>query len=312
MKILVTGGTGYLGRAVVGAFAARGHQLVLFARTATRSGLPGHPIDGDIRDADAVHAAASGCQAICHMAALVSLWRRRPRDFDEVNVSGLRNVLAAARTAGVSKVLYTSSFLALPPAGATEPLRANDYQRTKVIAEQVAVSAERAGVPLLRVYPGVVYGPGTMTEGNLVGRLIRDHLAGRLPGLIGPERLWSYTLVHDVARAYVDALERGRVGVRYMLCGENVPQRRVFDIVRDLTGRTPPRRIPYVVATAIGALEELRSSLTGATPLVTRGAVEIFRHDWTFDSSDAIRELGYTITPLADGIRETVRSLTAR
>ncbi len=111
MRILVTGGTGYLGRAVVGALSSRGREVVLFAWTATGSGLPGHPIDGDVRDADAVHAAAAGCDAICHIAALVRIWRRRPRDFDEINVGGLKNVLAAARTAGVRKVLYTSSFL---------------------------------------------------------------------------------------------------------------------------------------------------------------------------------------------------------
>ena len=115
--------------------------------------------------------------------------------------------------------------------------------------------------------------------------------------------------MRDVAGAYVEALERARIGTRYTLCGENVSHWRVFDIVRDVTGRPPPRRIPYVVAQAIGAVEELRASLTGATPLVTRGAVEIFRHDWAFDSTDAIRDLGYTITPLAEGVRRTIEEL---
>lgn len=212
MQVLVTGGTGYLGRAVVGALAARGHRVVLYARTATGSLLPGRPVDGDIRDSDAVHAAAAGCDAIVHMAALVSLWRRRTRDFDEVNVNGLRHVLAAARTANVHKVIYTSSFLALPPSDGGDPVQANDYQRTKVVAEQVAIRAERAGVPLIRLYPGVVYGPGELTEGNLVGRLVRDHLGRRLPGVIGSRRLWSCSYIADVARAYVEALERGRPG----------------------------------------------------------------------------------------------------
>jgi farnesol dehydrogenase len=309
VKILVTGGTGYLGRAVVRALAARGHHVVLFARTATASGVPGQPVDGDIRDADAVHAAAEGCHAICHMAALVSIWRSRQRDFDEINVNGLRNVLAAARTAEVRKVVYTSSFLALPPAGWREPLQANDYQRTKVIAEQVAIGAEQAGIPLIRLYPGVLYGPGEFTEGNLVGRLIRDHIAGKLPGLIGPERMWSYAFIDDVARGYVEALERGRIGTQYRLCGDNAPQMRVFEIVRQITGRKLPRRIPFTVAYALGAMEELRASLTGATPLLTRGAVEIFRYDWSFDSNAAIRDLGYRITPLAEGVARTLESM---
>jgi farnesol dehydrogenase len=309
VNVLVTGGTGFLGRAVVNAVSARGHHVVLFARTATGSGLPGSPIDGDIRDPDAVHTAAAGCHAVIHMAALVSTWRKRSRDFDEINVNGLRNVLTAAKNAGVRKVLYTSSFLALPPAGRREPLQANDYQRTKVVAEQIAIRAEDAGIPLIRLYPGVIYGPGEFTEGNLVGRLVRDHLRRRLPGVIGPRRIWSYAYVEDVARGYVEALERGRSGTQYRFGGENVPQMRVFEIVRDLTGRALPWRIPYAAAEAIGQLEELRARLTGATPLLTRRTEDIFRHDWPLDSSEAIRELAYHITPLTAGIANVIQTL---
>src|SRR3954462_248609 len=185
MKILVTGGTGYLGRAVVNALATRGHQLVIFGRSATRSSLPGTLIDGDVRDRAAVERAAAGCDAISYSAALVSIWRRRSGDFDDINVGGLRNVLAAAANLRTPRVLYTSSFVAIPPRDRAVPLIANDYQRTKVAADGVADEAVRAGSPLIRVYPGVVYGPGTFTEGNLVGRLIADHLSRRLPGLSG-------------------------------------------------------------------------------------------------------------------------------
>src|SRR5439155_1484315 len=168
MKVLVTGGTGYLGRAIVRALAARGHQLVIFARTATRSGLPGTLIDGDVRDRAAVERAAAGCDAISHSAALVSIWRRRREDFDAVNVGGLRHVLASAAALKISRLVYTSSFLALAPRDLRAPIEANDYQRTKVAADRVAGEAVAAGSPLIRVYPGVVYGPGTFTEGNLI------------------------------------------------------------------------------------------------------------------------------------------------
>jgi farnesol dehydrogenase len=312
VKVLVTGGTGYLGRAIVRALAARGHELVIFARSATRSGLSGTLVDGDVRDRAALDSAAAGCDAISHSAALVSIWRRRRQDFDDVNVGGLRNVLAAAAAGRITRVLYTSSFVALPPHGGTEPLLANDYQRTKVAADRLADEAVRAGSPVVRVYPGVVYGPGSFTEGNLVGRLIADHLKHRLPGLVGPENPWSFAYVDDVAAAHCAALERGRPGARYALGGENAPQRRVFEIVQQLIGRRPPPRIPYPIADAMGAAEELRVTLFGGTPLITRGAVEIFRHDWSLDSSDAMRELGYAMTPLTDGIKRTLLSMTDR
>jgi farnesol dehydrogenase len=205
--------------------------------------------------------------------------------------------------------VYTSSFLALAPRDLGATIEINDYQRTKLAADRIAEEAVRDGAPIVRTYPGVVYGPGIASEGNLVGRLIADHLKGRLPGLIGPENLWSYAFVDDVAAGHVAAIDRGRIGGRYQLGGENVPQQRLFEIVETLTGRRPPRRIPFPVATALGALEELRVTLTGGTPLVTRGAVEIFRHDWSLDSGEAVRDLGYTITPLDEGVRRTVASI---
>lgn len=309
MRVLLTGGTGYLGRAIARAVVDRGHELVVFARTASRSGVGGTAFDGDIRDRAAVDRAAAGCDAIIHTAALVSIWRRRRQDFDDVNVGGLRNVIAAAAAHNVRRIVYTSSFLALPPAGRTTTIEANDYQRTKVAADHVAADAVQGGCPLVRVYPGVIYGPGAITEGNLLGRLIADHLKRKLPALIGPENPWSFAYVDDVARGHCAALERGAAGSRYALGGDNAPPQRAFEIVQQLTGRRPPRRMPFPVATALGAAEELRVSIFGGLPLVTRGAVEIFRHDWSLDSSDAIRDLGYTQTPLADGIRRTVAAL---
>jgi farnesol dehydrogenase len=311
VRILITGGTGYLGRTVVRAFADRGHHVTVFARTASSSGLPGTLTDGDVRDRLGLDRAAAGCDAICHMAALVSIWRARSSDFDEVNIGGLRHVLDVAAARSVPRVLYASSFLALPPRDRSAPIEANDYARTKIAADRLADDRLRDGSPLIRVYPGVVYGPGSMTEGNLIGRLIADHLKGRLPGLVGPENRWSFSYVEDVAWGFVSALERGRIGGCYRLGGENAPQQCVFTIVEQITGRATPRRLPFPLATGIGAIEECRARLFGATPIITRGAVEIFRHDWSLDSSEAVRELGYTMTTLLDGITRTVAAIEA-
>jgi nucleoside-diphosphate-sugar epimerase len=303
MRVLVTGGTGYLGSAIVRALARQGHEPVVFARRASTAGLPGRAVDGDVRDRAAVRRAAEGADAICHAAALVSVWRPRPADFDEVNVGGLESVIEAARILGTPRVVYTSSFLALPPADAAGVLTANDYQRTKVRARAVARAAVEAGLPVVTLVPGVLYGPGASTEGNLIGRLIADHLAGRLPGLIGADRRWSYAYVDDVADAHVSALSRGALGHEYLLGGENAPQMRVFEILRDITGAALPRRLPFVVASAAAVIEETRARLTGRPPLLTRGVVEIFRHDWSMDSSLSADELRYRVSPLESGVR---------
>src|SRR5262249_59182523 len=144
--------------------------------------LPGRALNGDIRDRRAVEQAAAACDAIIHTAALVSIWQPRGAAiFDEVNIGGLRNVIDAAAEKGVKRIVYTSSFLALPPADSRAPIDANDYARTKIAAERLADEAVQRGAPILRVYPGVIYGPGARTEGNLVGRLIADHMRWRLP-----------------------------------------------------------------------------------------------------------------------------------
>ena len=161
----------------------------------------------------------------------------------------------------------------------------------------------------MQVYPGVVFGPGVRSEGNLVGQLLSDHLAGRLPGLVGPEHIWSYSYVTDVAAGYCAALERGRPGGRYMLGGENRTQYDLFETVRARTGLRVPRRIPFPVARALGAAEEWRVRLFGGQPLVTRGAVAILEHDWPLDSTGSVDELGYRVTPFDTGVHATLDAL---
>jgi farnesol dehydrogenase len=310
MRVVVTGGTGYLGSAIVRALDRGGHTPVVLSRRASAAGLPGLAFDGNVCDAAAVSLAIDGADAVCHAAALVSIWQPTRTAFDDVNVAGLRTVLDACAAQRTPRIVYTSSFLARPPADGREPLSANDYQRTKTRAREVAREAAAAGLPIVTLVPGVLYGPGPVTEGNLVGRLIRDHLAARLPGLIAPERRWSYAGVQEVAEAHVRALTGGRAGEEYLLGGVNAPQMRVFEIVRELTGRPLPRRIPVPAAWSAALVEEWRARVTGRPPRLTRGVVEIFRHDWLMDSARSVAELSYRIPPLETGVRAVVAALT--
>jgi farnesol dehydrogenase len=309
MKVLVTGGTGYLGSAIVRALARAGHEPIAFSRHASAAGGPGRAIDGDVRDTRAVTAAAAGVDAICHTAALVALWRRDPSEFDAVNVGGLQSALSATREHGLRRMVYTSSFLALPPSDSPHPLTANQYQRTKVAARDVARRATADGSPVVTLYPGVVYGPGPATEGDLVGRLMRDHLRGRLPGVVAPERLWSYSFVDDVAEAHVAALTHPDPAREYVVGGVNAPQQAIYEFLRDQRGRPLPRRLPRGVAVAAAVAQELYSALAHRPPLLTRGVVEIFRHDWSLDSTSAEAGLGLRITPLKDGLARTLAAL---
>jgi farnesol dehydrogenase len=309
MRVLVTGGTGYLGSAIVRALDRAGHQPIVFARRASAARLPGTAVDGDVRDTRAVTAAAADVDAICHTAALVALWRPDPSEFDAINVGGLQSVLSAARERRVPRVVYTSSFLALPPADSPHTLSANHYQRTKVAARDVARRAGSEGVPVVTLYPGVIYGPGPATEGDLVGRLMRDHLARRLPGVVGSERLWSFAFVDDVAAAHVSALTNALVAREYAVGGVNAPQRAIYEFLREARGRPLPVNVPRPIAYAAGALQEMYAALVRRPPLLTRGVVDIFSHDWSLDSTAAESDLGLGITPLTDGLARTLDAL---
>jgi farnesol dehydrogenase len=305
--------------------AASGHELRVLARE--RSALEGLPagasvVRGDVTDVDSLRRAAEGCEALVHLAALVKVWVPDPGRFRAVNVGGLQNAIAAASSAG-ARLVYTSSFMAVGPAGPepadesrVHPMTGirNDYERTKAEADVVAREAAARGADIVILYPGVVYGPGDMTEGNLVARLVSDHLAGKLPALVGPgNRLWSYAYVEDVADGHALALEKGRRGERYFLCGENATLTDLFALVHEMTGVAPPRwHLPYPVASAIGRAMWAWAELTGLSPQMTQGEVGVFREHWAYSSGKAERELGYRSRPLREGLRATIDWLRAK
>jgi farnesol dehydrogenase len=324
VKVLLTGGTGFLGKTVANALHAAGHEPRLLARANSNlSGLPAgvEVVRGDVTDADAVARAAAGCQAVMHMAALVKMWVPDRDLFEAVNVGGLSHALAAAAQAG-ARLVYTSSFIAVGPAGPAAADESqvhpgahfrNDYERTKARADILAREAAAAGADVVILYPGVVYGPGDRTDGNLVVQMVADHLAGRFPGIVGPgDRLWSYAFVEDVAAGHVAALERAAPGSRYFLAGENATMNELFAILAEVSGTPPPaRHIPYPAAAALGYALYLWAELTGLPPRLTHEVVGVFREHWAYSSARAERELGYRPTPLREGLRRTVDWLRA-
>lgn len=324
MNLLLTGGTGFLGKNVARRLAKDGHALSILARG--HSNLDGLPqgvevVKGDVTDADSLKRAAEGRDAVLHMAALVKTWVPERERFDEINVGGFKNALAAAKSAG-ARLVYTSSFIAIGPAG-PEPADEtrihpgayrNDYERTKALADAAAREAANAGEDIVMLYPGVVYGPGDVTDGNLVVQMVRDHLSGKLPGIVGPgDRLWSYSYVEDVADGHAKTLKRGRRGERYFLAGENVAMNEFFRVLERVAGAAAPKRhIPYAAASALGFCLWTWAELTGHPPQFTQNDVGVFREHWAYSSKKAEAELGYRSRSLEEGLRATVEWMRAQ
>ncbi|HEY82500.1 MAG TPA: NAD-dependent epimerase/dehydratase family protein [Dehalococcoidia bacterium] len=224
MLTLVTGGTGFIGQRLVKRLLERGERLRLLVRkTSNLTPFSGQPVEfayGDVTDRPSVEAALTGCSHLYHLANVYDWWLPDYSLYYRVNVEGTRNVLEAALAAGVEKVVYTSSMVALPGASGevfneTTPHRGYfvcEYERTKYLGEQIARELAEKGLPVVCVLPTGVYGPG---DTKVMGRLLAAYLKRRLPALINIRTNIVY--VDDVVEGHILAMERGKVGERYLL-----------------------------------------------------------------------------------------------
>jgi NAD+-dependent farnesol dehydrogenase len=322
--ILLTGATGYLGSQIARALIERKMNFRVYVREPRR--LEFNPGDapceifiGDLDGPHSLESALRGVKQVIHTAGLVKMWARDSRDFERINVAGLKNIMRAAAAAGVERVVYTSSFIAMGPSanpGASEGLRhtnryANKYEETKARALEWLRDDGFRQFPVVALLPGVIYGPGPDTEGNLVGQMIGQYLGGKFPGLLGTgEQRWSFSYIDDVVAAHLAALDRGKVGEEYILSGDNRPLNDLFRILGELTNvRRTVRHLPFALGKMLGAAELARAKVTGRAPQLTPGVVEIFKHDWVYASDKAAKELGYQVTPLEEGLKKTLGHL---
>ena len=319
--LLLTGATGYLGSGIARELIERRQSFRVLVRDPRRLGFDPaksrcEVVLGDLGDREALRRALTGVTKVIHTAALVKMWVRDRRDYGRVNVEGLQNLLQAADQAGVQRVVYTSSFLALGPSAdvhAGESLRrsgpcSNPYEETKARALDWVRSEGVRKFPIIVTFPGVIYGPGPATEGNLVGGMIDQYLAGKFPGLLGSgEQRWSFAFIPAVVNAHLAALEKGKVGEEYVLAGDNRTLNDFFRVLADFTRvRRPIRHLPFALGKIVGAAEVLRARLFGHSPQLTPGVVEIFKHDWVYSSAKAIRDLDYCVAPLEEGLMKTL------
>jgi farnesol dehydrogenase len=325
MKVLVTGVSGYLGGQVGVRLARAGHRVRGLVRDPSRwrSRPPGaEAVQGDVTDPAAFRRAAQGCQALVHAAAHVKVWDRDKSRFAEVNVGGLRHAADAAASAG-AVLVYVSSFIALGPTDGRvfdeETPRAagdahNQYEKTKWEADVLARRLAAEGRRIVRLYPGVVYGARRPHAGEP-----RHPGAGpaRAREAAGPSRARRPPPVLRLRGGRGGrgggSAGSGACGLRLHPRGENRTVTELFQAFQAASGVPPPRRhIPYGVASLLGRMQRLWAELTGSEPELTDEVVEIYRHEWAYSSARAQRELGYRITPFAEGIARTAAWLRER
>lgn len=322
MKVVVTGASGYLGGKLCNSLHRQGYSVKVIVRpTSDLSALPPSTeiVYGDITDFSSLLSAFSDCSVVFHLAALVEPWLPDPSKFITVNVEGLKNVLEAVKqTKTVEKLVYTSSFFALGPTddGAIadenqvhhEKFFCTEYEKSKVATDKIALQAASEGLPIVLLYPGVIYGPGKVTAGNVVAKMLVERFSGRLPGYIGKGNdKFSFSHVDDVVEGHIAAMKKGQIGERYLLTGENASFNQVFDMAAVITNtRKPMVSIPLCVIEAYGWLLVLISRITGKLPFISPPTVHVLRHRWEYSCEKAKAELDYKPRSLREGLAEVI------
>lgn len=318
MATLVTGASGFLGSHVARQLVARGDDVRVLLRPSSHNRAIGdlslEYVTGDLRDADSLERAVKGVERVFHVAADYRLWARRSREIYDSNVGGTKNLLAAAKRAGVAQFIYTSTVATIavdrsePPNELTEAKleeMVGHYKRSKWMAEREVLNAAKEGLPVIVAMPTTPVGPWDWKP-TPTGKIIVDFLNGKMPGYV--ETGLNFVGVEECAAGHLLVAEKGKIGERYLLGAENLTLKQVLDTLEKITGLSAPTlKIPHGVALGVAYASTIFSRLIGEEPQIPIEGVKIARHKMFVDCSRAKRELGFQPGPVAAALERAVR-----
>ncbi len=321
MTVLVTGGTGFVGSAVVRSLLERGDEVRAMTRAGSDltllQGLDVDRVQADLDDPESLRQAVSGCSALFHVAADYRLWVPEPDAIYRTNVEGTRALMRAAGDAGMQRIVYTSSVATLGlngdarPADEETPSSIDDmvghYKRSKYLAEQaVRTLIDDEGLPAVIVNPSAPVGPRDIKP-TPTGRLILDLARGRLPAYV--DTGLNVVHVQDVAAGHLLAFDHGKIGERYILGGENLHLGEIVSVVASLAGvKAPKLKLPIAPLMPVAHIVEAIWRLTQRTsePFITTDGLRMARKLMFFTSAKAERELGYTPRPVTQAFKDAI------
>jgi len=318
-NILVTGGTGFIGVPLVKKLQSLGHNLKLLVRESSDiipfEGL--NNIDyiiGDVRDNEILYKAAENIDLIYHLAAYTRMWAKDKLVIEDTNVKGTKNIAQIALEKNI-RFIYISSFIALggtpiDPVDETYESEEGlylDYAKTKFQAKKLIKDFINKDLNATIFYPGITYGPGDF---NIFGQTILDITARKFLGCPGKgDNIGSFVYVNDIVDGVVSVIDRNDLkGEDFILGGINIKFRDWMDLIAEIAGnKKKPRHFPMSFAKLYALLCELRTKLTKKMPYTNRSTVKMINHNWSYSSEKAIEKLGYKITPLREGLEETIK-----
>ena len=323
MRALVTGATGKVGHATVRALLAKGHEVRALVRDPERARavVPegAELVRGDVTDPPSLDGAARGCELVFCAHGLPEQWLADEARFERVNVAGAAAVVRAAIGAGARRVVHTSTidvFEAEPDGRlhegrlATRP-KGTAYERSKQRAEAAVLEAAGDAIEVVMANPAAVYGPGPRGSASLESSLFEPVIRGsRLQAPLLPPGGCGLVYSDGVGAGHLLAAERGRPGERYILCDGHATLAELAQLVRDAAGRgRVPPVMPVAAARAFAATGEVVARLTRRPPLLASGQLHFLLWNARPDARRAVDELGWTPTPLEEGVRRAVQAL---
>jgi dihydroflavonol-4-reductase len=317
MTTLVTGAAGFLGSHVARQLVARGEEVrVLMRASSTNRAIADLSLEyvtGDLRDPASLDRAMKGVKRVFHVAADYRLWAKRSQDIYDSNVGGTKNLLEAARRAGVEQLIYTSTVATIAVDRPQHPNESTDakleemvghYKRSKWLAEKEALAAAKTGLPVIVAMPTTPVGPWDWKP-TPTGKIILDFLNGKMPGYV--ETGLNFVGVEECAAGHLLVSEKGKVGERYLLGGENLTLKQMLGTLAKITGlRAPSLKIPHGLALGVAYANTVFSRLLGREPGIPIEGVKIARHNMFVDCTRAQRELGFKAGPVAAALERAV------
>jgi dihydroflavonol-4-reductase len=283
---------------------ARGENVRVLVRASSSnraiSDLPLEYVTGDLRDVASLERAMKDVQRVFHVAADYRLWAKRSQDIYDSNVGGTKNLLAAAKAAGVTQLIYTSTVATVAVDRPELPDEFTDtkleemighYKRSKWMAEQEVLKSAREGLPVIVAMPTTPVGPWDWKP-TPTGKIILDFLNGKMPGYV--DTGLNFVGVEECAAGHLLVAERGSVGERYLLGAENLTLKELLETLGRITGLPVPGvKIPHRVALGVAYVESTLSRLVGREPQIPVEGVKIAQHRMFVDCSRAQRELEF-------------------